>query len=76
MDEESKRKLDYASSPGEPAQTPTAPVVQVLGVVVVIAGLVVWFSGSRQITNGIVITGFGVTWWILGLVLGAIERRP
>ena len=55
--------------------------VVALGTLTTIAGLITWFSAyagvddHRQILLGIMITGFGVTWCVLGLILRETLRR-
>ena len=52
-----------------------------IGVLATVAGTVTWFTAYagvddwRQIRIGIIITGFGVTWWILGDILRTLTRR-
>jgi hypothetical protein len=47
-----------------------------------VAGLITWFTSyigpddRFQITLGIVVTGFGITWWILGVILHRLEGDP
>lgn len=43
---------------------------EALGAVVAVVG-----DDWRQIQIGIVITGFGVTWWILGQILRAVTPK-
>ena len=55
--------------------------VVALGVLATLAGLITWFAAyagvddHRQILYGIIITGFGVTWCVLGLILREALRR-
>jgi hypothetical protein len=59
-----------------------AEVVVGLGAVTTIVGLITWFTAYsgvddwRQIQVGMLITGFGVTWAILGQILRSVQRRP
>ena len=52
-----------------------ADLIPWLGGATTIVGLVTWltaFAGvddSRQMNLGMLITGFGFTWWILGIIL-------
>ena len=47
-----------------------------LGILTTIAGVITWFTAYsgvddwRQIQIGIIITGFGITWWILATSCG------
>ena len=65
--------------PGEP-EPDASGVVKVIGILTTVAGAITWFSAYsgvddwRQITVGIVITGFGITWWILSYVLRTSQR--
>jgi hypothetical protein len=67
--------------PGPDVQIDNGPIVVWLGRLVLIVGLITWFSAYhgpddwRQIQIGIAIAGFGITWWILGVVLRTIERK-
>jgi hypothetical protein len=76
------------SEPPEPLDYQAVPnydpganwVVRGAGVIVTLAGLCTWFSAyagvddMRQVTIGIIITGFGITWFILGLILRKLEE--
>ena len=52
-----------------------------LGILTTLAGAITWFTAYagvddwRQIQIGIIITGFGITWWILGDILRTLTRR-
>ena len=70
--------LDYESIPEDDPGSNW--LVRGFGVLVTIAGLTTWFSAyagaddMRQVTMGIIITGFGITWIILGLILRKLEE--
>jgi len=75
------RKLDYASRDAMPPDPTQQFLIRGLGVVVTIIGLIMWFSAYaglddvRQANTGMVITGFGVTWDILGRILREVQGR-
>lgn len=64
---------------GEPSET--GGVALPLGILTTLAGVITWFTAYagvddwRQIQIGIIITGFGVTWWVLGDILRTLTRR-
>ena len=59
----------------------TGGVALPLGILTTVAGVITWLTAYagvddwRQIQIGIIITGFGVTWWILGDILRTLTRR-
>ena len=59
----------------------TGGVALPLGIRTTLAGVITWFTAYagvddwRQVQMGIIITGFGVTWWILGDILRTLTRR-
>ena len=65
-----------------PPEAGWGDIVVWLGMLTSVAGLITWFAAYsgvddwRQIQVGIVITGFGVTWVILGHILKTLSRRP
>jgi hypothetical protein len=73
-------QLDYESPPPAPMATTSEFAVRALGSITAIIGLIIWFSAYHgvddrdQILLGIVITGFGITWWIMGVILRALDR--
>jgi hypothetical protein len=75
------RKLDYASRDPLPPDPTQQFLIRGLGVVVTIIGLVTWFSAyaglddHEQARLGIIITGFGITWEILGRILRELQER-
>lgn len=76
------------SEPPEPLDYEPAPdydpgsswLVRGFGVLVTMGGLTTWFAAyagvddMSQVTMGIIITGFGITWIILGLILRKLEE--
>ena len=75
------RKLDYASRDALPPDPTQQFLIRGLGIIVTIIGLTTWFSAyagvddSRRITMGMMITGFGITWEILGRILRELQER-
>jgi hypothetical protein len=93
MDEKMIRRNDGMTQPtkipehGIPPDRTWDPgmgeAVVALGALTAVAGLITWFSAyagvddHRQILYGMMITGFGVTWCVLGLIQReAMRRRP
>jgi hypothetical protein len=80
-DSQAAAPLDYERPEPPPVGGPGGGVM-VIGLLVTIAGAVTWFSAYAGVDNwrmiqiGITITGFGITWTLLGLILRTLTRRP
>jgi hypothetical protein len=80
MSDEKPPQLDYQTPEPQPTATVSEFILRALGSITAIIGLIIWFSGYAgvddriQILTGIVITGFGITWWIMGVLLRALDR--
>ena len=73
--------MPTADSAPRPLRVPGGAVIG-FGVLTSGAGVITWLSSYsgvydwRLIAIGITITGFGVTWVILGYILRTLTRRP
>ena len=72
MTDPTKPTLDYRSiTRDRPSPFTDGFGVRLFGPIVTGVGFFVWIAVGREVP-GLLIAGFGITWWILGIMLRAI----